>query len=48
MILTLDAKHRLTLRATMTPARPRDHLKAEFDPSRHPGLKVFNPFKALA
>jgi hypothetical protein len=32
MILTLDAKRRLTLPATLAPAKPGDHFKAEFDP----------------
>lgn len=32
MILTLDAKRRLTLPATLVPAKPGDHFKAEFDP----------------
>jgi hypothetical protein len=32
MILTLDAKRRLTLPATLVPAQPGDHFKAEFDP----------------
>ncbi|OYV97153.1 MAG: hypothetical protein B7X11_06630 [Acidobacteria bacterium 37-65-4] len=31
MILTLDAKRRLTLPATLVPAKPGDHFKAEFD-----------------
>ena len=31
MILTLDAKRRLTLPATLAPAKPGDHFKAEFD-----------------
>jgi hypothetical protein len=31
MILTLDAKRRLTLPASLTPARPGDHFMAEFD-----------------
>ncbi len=31
MILTLDAKRRLTLPASLVPARPGDHFKAEFD-----------------
>ena len=32
MILTLDAKRRLTLPASRIPARPGDHFQAEFDP----------------
>ena len=32
MILTLDAKRRLTLPASLVPAQPGDHFKAEFDP----------------
>ena len=32
MILTLDAKRRLTLPATLVSAKPGDHFKAEFDP----------------
>jgi hypothetical protein len=32
MILTLDAKRRLTLPASLVPARPGDHFMAEFDP----------------
>jgi len=32
MILTLDAKRRLTLPASLAPTRPGDHFKAEFDP----------------
>jgi hypothetical protein len=32
MILTLDAKRRLTLPATLVPAQPGDHFQAEFDP----------------
>jgi hypothetical protein len=32
MILTLDAKRRLTLPASLVAARPGDHFKAEFDP----------------
>lgn len=32
MILTLDAKRRLTVPASLAPARPGDHFKAEFDP----------------
>jgi hypothetical protein len=31
MILTLDAKRRLTLPATLVPVEPGDHFKAEFD-----------------
>jgi hypothetical protein len=31
MILTLDAKRRLTLPVGLAPARPGDHFKAEFD-----------------
>lgn len=32
MILTLDAKRRLTLPAALAPTKPGDHFKAEFDP----------------
>jgi hypothetical protein len=32
MILTLDAKRRLTLPASLVPARPGDHFRAEFHP----------------
>lgn len=32
MILTLDAKRRLTIRAGLAPAQPGDHFVAEFDP----------------
>jgi len=32
MIITLDAKRRLTVPATLAPAKPGDHFKAEFDP----------------
>lgn len=32
MILTLDAKRRLTLPASLAPAKPGDHFVAEFDP----------------
>ncbi len=32
MILTLDAKRRLTLPASLVPAQPGDHFRAEFDP----------------
>lgn len=32
MILTLDAKRRLTVPAALAPAKPGDHFKAEFDP----------------
>jgi hypothetical protein len=32
MILTLDAKRRLTVPASLAPAKPGDHFKAEFDP----------------
>lgn len=32
MILTLDAKRRLTLPASLLPAQPGDHFRAEFDP----------------
>jgi hypothetical protein len=32
MILTLDAKRRLTLPASLVPAQPGDHFQAEFDP----------------
>jgi hypothetical protein len=31
MILTLDAKRRLTLPASLFPAQPGDHFQAEFD-----------------
>jgi hypothetical protein len=31
-ILTLDAKRRLTLPASLVPAQPGDHFRAEFDP----------------
>lgn len=31
MILTLDAKRRLTLPGTLVPTQPGDHFKAEFD-----------------
>jgi hypothetical protein len=31
MILTLDAKRRLTVPATLAPAKPGDHFIAEFD-----------------
>ena len=31
MILTLDAKRRLTVPASLAPAGPGDHFKAEFD-----------------
>jgi hypothetical protein len=34
MILTLDAKRRLTLPATLVPAQPGDHFQAEFDPEK--------------
>ena len=30
MILTLDAKRRVTFPASLVPARPGDHFKAEF------------------
>jgi hypothetical protein len=33
MILTLDAKRRLTLPASLAPTRPGDHFRAEFDPA---------------
>ena len=33
MILTLDAKRRLTLPASLAPTQPGDHFKAEFDPA---------------
>ena len=33
MILTLDAKRRLTLPASLAPTRAGDHFKAEFDPA---------------
>ena len=32
MILTLDAKRRLTVPAALAPAEPGDHFIAEFDP----------------
>jgi len=32
MVLTLDAKRRLTLPASLSPAKPGDHFKVEFDP----------------
>jgi hypothetical protein len=32
MILTLDAKRRLTLPASLLPAQPGNHFRAEFDP----------------
>jgi hypothetical protein len=32
MILTLDAKRRLTVPASLAPAKPGDHFAAEFDP----------------
>jgi len=32
MILTLDAKRRLTVPANLAPTRPGDHFIAEFDP----------------
>jgi hypothetical protein len=32
MILRLDAKRRLTVPASLAPARPGDHFLAEFDP----------------
>jgi hypothetical protein len=32
MVLTLDAKRRLTIPAALAPASPGDHFKAEFDP----------------
>jgi hypothetical protein len=31
VILTLDAKRRLTIPASLSPAQPGDHFKAEFD-----------------
>jgi hypothetical protein len=31
MVLTLDAKRRLTLPASLTPARPGDHFAVAFD-----------------
>jgi hypothetical protein len=31
MILTLDEKRRLTVPASLAPAKPGDHFKAEFD-----------------
>jgi hypothetical protein len=33
MILTLDAKRRLTLPASLAPTQPGDAFKAEFDPA---------------
>ena len=32
MILTLDAKRRLTVPAALAPTEPGDHFAAEFDP----------------
>jgi hypothetical protein len=32
MILTLDAKRRLSLPASLAPTKPGDHFAAEFDP----------------
>lgn len=32
MLLTLDAKRRLTVPASLAPARPGDHFQAEFHP----------------
>ena len=32
MLLTLDAKRRLTVPATLAPIKPGDHLRAEFHP----------------
>jgi hypothetical protein len=32
MLLTLDAKRRLTVPAALAPARPGDHFQAEFHP----------------
>jgi hypothetical protein len=32
MILTLDSKRRLTIPASLAPAKPGDYFKAEFDP----------------
>lgn len=32
MILTLDAKRRLTLPVSLVAAQPGDHFRAEFDP----------------
>ena len=32
MIVTLDDKRRLTVPASLAPAKPGDHFKAEFDP----------------
>jgi hypothetical protein len=32
MILTMDEKRRLTVPASLAPARPGDHFLAEFDP----------------
>jgi hypothetical protein len=39
MILTLDAKHRLTLPASLVRARPGDRFHAEFEPEE--GTIVF-------
>jgi hypothetical protein len=41
MILTLDAKRRLTLPAGLVRARPGDHFHAEFDAEE--GTVVFRP-----
>jgi hypothetical protein len=32
MVLTLDAKRRLTVPASLAPTKPGDHFEAEFDP----------------
>ena len=32
MLLTLDAKRRLTVPATLAPIKPGDHFRAEFHP----------------
>jgi hypothetical protein len=32
MILTLDAKRRLTVPASLAPTQPGDHFEAQFDP----------------
>lgn len=43
MILTLDAKCRLTLPATLVPAQPGDHFQAEFDPEED----AVSPIRAI-
>ncbi len=60
MVVTLDAKRRLTVPAALAPAKPGDYFDAHFDAEedaivtgndrdfKRPGLKVFNPFKELA